>query len=364
MLRPGAVERRLFEPGATEIDVHAVHQHYVHGLRERGATIRTRARVVGAEQRGDRWLVRTGDEEYLTPVVIDAAGAWADRIAALFGVDPVGLRPLRRSAFVADAPPSLAAPMIADIDDRYYLKPEVGRVLCSPSEETPHDPADVRPDEVEIARAIEAINEVTTLDIRHVRAQWGGLRSFVADGRPVVGYGAPGFFWFAGQGGYGIRWRPPSPHRRRPGARRVAAGRRRRSRADGCRARARAPRDQLGILVGNRPICLVDHGSGRPQRRRTFLSGGGRPARARRSGRAPRPRRTSSGESSRRFTSADPTITPSANSAISRPARRSDTPSPTPTGEVGAARAPARTEVAAASPTEVRAPVTPMTALA
>jgi D-arginine dehydrogenase len=208
LLRPGAIERALFEPDATEIDVHAVHQHYVHGLRERGATIRTRARVIGAEPHDGGWLVRTTDETFVTPVVVNAAGAWADHVAGLFGVAPVGLRPLRRSAFVADAPPGTGAPMIADIDDRYYVKPERGRVLCSPSEETPHDPGDARADEVEIARAIDAINEVTTLGIRHVRSQWGGLRSFVADRRPVVGYGAPGFFWFAGQGGYGIQMAP------------------------------------------------------------------------------------------------------------------------------------------------------------
>lgn len=210
LLRPGAVECALLEPDATEIDVHAVHQHYVRGLRSRGAAIRTGARVSAATPIEGGWQVHIGGDVVTAPVVVNAAGAWADELAAAFGAPPVGLRPLRRSAFVVDAPPGAGGPMIADIDDRYYVKPERGRLLCSPSEQTPQPPGDARPDEVEIARAIEAINEVTTLDIRHVRSQWAGLRSFVADGSPVVGFdpAAPGLFWFAGQGGYGIQMAP------------------------------------------------------------------------------------------------------------------------------------------------------------
>jgi D-arginine dehydrogenase len=140
-------------------------------------------------------------------VVVDAAGAWADQVASTFGVATIGLRPLRRTAFMVDAPAGATAPMIADIDNSFYFKPDAARLLCSPSDETPQHPGDARPDEVEIARAIEVINTVTTLDVRHVRSAWAGLRTFTPDRTPAVGYdpAAEGFFWFAGQGGYGIQ---------------------------------------------------------------------------------------------------------------------------------------------------------------
>jgi D-arginine dehydrogenase len=207
LLRPGAVELAMLEPDATEIDVHALHQHYVRGLRERGGLIHTRSPIRSAQRTGGTWTVRTDDQTWTAPTVVNAAGAWADVVAAIFGAAPVGLRPLRRTAFIADAPPGAGAPMIDEVAETCYIKPEVGRVLCSPADETPQDPSDARPDELEIARAIEAINDLTTLDIRHVRASWAGLRSFVPDRTPVVGYDAeqPGLFWYAGQGGYGIQ---------------------------------------------------------------------------------------------------------------------------------------------------------------
>ncbi len=111
---------------------------------------------------------------------------------------------------MVDAPPDARAPMIADIDDAFYVKPDAGRLLCSPADETPQEPGDARADELEIARAIDVINEVTTLDVRHVRARWAGLRTFVADRCPVVGFDGEfqGLFWYAGQGGYGIQLAP------------------------------------------------------------------------------------------------------------------------------------------------------------
>jgi D-arginine dehydrogenase len=210
LLRPGVVEQALLEPGATEIDVHAVHQFYVHGLRERGGRIVTAAAVRTARLDGNEWLVSAAGDEWRAPVVANAAGAWADVVAGLFGARPVGVRALRRTAFTVDAPPGAGAPMIADLDDAFYVKPDAGRLLCSPADETPQRPGDARADELEIARAIDAINAATTVDVRHVRARWAGLRTFVADRSPVVGFDAlrPGFFWFAAQGGYGIQLAP------------------------------------------------------------------------------------------------------------------------------------------------------------
>jgi D-arginine dehydrogenase len=211
LLRPGGVELALLEPAAMEIDVHALHQGYRRGLRDRGAAIAVDAAVAGATRAGGVWTVTMSDRRtVLAAVVVNAAGAWADQVAALFGAAPVGLRALRRSAFMVDAPPGTAGPMICDIGDAFYVKPDAGKLLCSPADETPQQPGDAKPDELEIARAIEVINEVTTLDVRHVRSPWAGLRNFVADRNPVVGFdpAVEGFFWFAAQGGYGIQTAP------------------------------------------------------------------------------------------------------------------------------------------------------------
>ncbi len=205
------IEVAMLEPDAMEVDVHALHQGYVHGLRSRGGTIATAARIVAAQPRGAGWLVRdAAGTEWQARVVVNAAGAWADPVAELFGARPVGLKPLRRTAFMVDAPPGTGGPLVDDIDEDYYFKPDAGRLLCSPADETPQPAADARPDELEIARAIEAINEVSTLDIRHVRSSWAGLRTFAADRTPVVGYDplVSGLFWCAGQGGYGIQTAP------------------------------------------------------------------------------------------------------------------------------------------------------------
>lgn len=210
LLRPGRVERALLEPGAMQIDVDALHQFYVHGLRERGGRVVTRSRVATAEHRAGVWRLGTDQGEWEAPVVANAAGAWADAVARTFDARPAGMRALRRTALIVDAPPAARAPMIADIDDAFYVKPDAGRLLCSPADETPQEPGDARADELEIARAIEVINEVTTLDVRHVRASWAGLRTFVSDRCPVVGFDGdqPGLFWYAGQGGYGIQTAP------------------------------------------------------------------------------------------------------------------------------------------------------------
>jgi D-arginine dehydrogenase len=214
LLRAGYAELALLEPGAMEIDVHALHQGFRSGLRRRGGIVSVSTAVNAAHRRGGVWSIVDGDgRSWQAPVVVNAAGAWADQLGRLFGARPIGLRPLRRTAFTIDAPgPSgvPVGPMIADVDDTFYLKPDGHQALCSPADETLQEPGDARPDELEIARALQAISEATTLPARHVRSSWAGLRSFVADRTPVVGYDhrAEGFFWFAAQGGYGIQIAP------------------------------------------------------------------------------------------------------------------------------------------------------------
>ncbi|WP_033287680.1 NAD(P)/FAD-dependent oxidoreductase [Amycolatopsis jejuensis] len=212
LLRPGYAELALFEPDAMEIDVHAVHQGYVQGLRQRNGIIRTRAKVVSLVRRGPVWTVTdAAGESYEAPVVVNAAGAWVDGVARLAGAAPIGVRPLRRTIFLVSGPGDVTGvPLTADVDEEFYFKPEGGHLLCSPADETPMAPCDARPDEVAIARGLDAINEATVLNVRHVRNSWAGLRSFAPDGHPVVGFDerADGLFWFAGQGGFGVQTAP------------------------------------------------------------------------------------------------------------------------------------------------------------
>ncbi|WP_338885937.1 FAD-dependent oxidoreductase [Rhodococcus sovatensis] len=211
LLRPEHVDVALYEPGSMEVDVHALHQGFVRGLRARGGVVATSSRVASLQRRDGLWHLESADGTvHRAPVVVDAAGAWADSIAETAGARRVGLRPLRRTIFMVAAPEQLdttTLPTLSDIDESFYLKPEGHQMLCSPADETPSEPRDARPDEMEIARALDAIAEATTLTARHVRSSWAGLRSFVADRTPVVGFDPTldGFFWCAGQGGYGIQ---------------------------------------------------------------------------------------------------------------------------------------------------------------
>jgi D-arginine dehydrogenase len=191
---------------AQDIDVMALHAHYVRGLKERGGEIRTAAPVTGLRRDGAGW--RAGD--LTADVVVDAAGAWADRVAAMAGVPTIGLEPRRRTIAVVRAEADPAWPLVVDATDRFYFRPESGRLLISPADETPSEPCDARPDELDVALALDRVNAATTLGLRSVHTAWAGLRSFVADREPVVGSwpGHPGFVFFAGQGGYGIQMAP------------------------------------------------------------------------------------------------------------------------------------------------------------
>ena len=225
-IRPDWVAGGLLEPGASEIDVAALHGGYVGGLRARGGEIHTSAGVAGMRRIGDRWQVTDrGGDTYEASVVVNAAGSWCDIVAGIAGARPVGIHPLRRTVFTIGPPANIddPIPLIADVSGTFYLKPEGPQILCSPADEVPSEPCDARPEEVDIAMAIDVINTATTLDIRHVRSSWAGLRNFVADRSPVAGFDdeVDGFFWFVGQGGYGIQM---SPALARAGASLVRSG--------------------------------------------------------------------------------------------------------------------------------------------
>ena len=170
-------------------------------------------RVTGLTRRGATWHVATDHGEYAAPVVVNAAGAWADEIAALAGVSRLGLVPCRRTAVLIDPPPGMsisAWPFVNDIEEQFYFKPEAGLLFLSPADETPTVPGDAQPEEWDVAAAVDRVQGATTLQIDRLKARWAGLRTFAPDRSPVAGFSseAPGFFWLAGQGGYGIQTAP------------------------------------------------------------------------------------------------------------------------------------------------------------
>lgn len=200
----------VFEPDAADIDVHRLHQGFLRSIRRQGGAILCDAQVVAIHQddRGE-WTVDAGGIRYRARVLVDAAGAWCDRVGALAGVAPIGLVPKRRSIFTFASPPELDTthwPLFGSIDERWYVKPDAGLLLGSPANADAVAPQDVQPEELDIALAIDRIEAATTLSVRP-RRTWAGLRSFVADGDLVGGFApdAPGFFWLAAQGGYGIQ---------------------------------------------------------------------------------------------------------------------------------------------------------------
>jgi D-arginine dehydrogenase len=210
-LRPGWCAAALLEPGALEIDVAGLHQHYLGGVRRRGSRVLVNAAVRSGRHDHGRWLLDTTAGPVAATAVVNAAGAWADRVAAGLGVPPVGLRPLRRTAAVCRAGGvDPAWPLISDVGETFYFRPEGAGVLLSPADETPSEPCDARPEDADVALAIERVNAATTLGLRSVVTAWAGLRTFAPDRDPVVGPdpAAPGLWWLAGQGGYGIQTAP------------------------------------------------------------------------------------------------------------------------------------------------------------
>lgn len=211
VLRPERIAGGLYEPVARDIDVAALHQVFVRIARGHGAEIRTGSPVTGIERSSGRWSVTAATGTVTAGAVVNAAGAWGDRVAALAGIPPIGLQPMRRTAFMVPGSHDYRDwPFVVDADHRFYFKPDGTQLLCSLAEEDPDDPGDPRPRMEDVAMAIERINEMTTLGIRSVNSQWTGLRTFSPDRDLVIGEepSAPGFFWLVGQGGIGIATSP------------------------------------------------------------------------------------------------------------------------------------------------------------
>lgn len=207
------VDCALIEPGSCDLDVNVIHRGFLRGAREAGAELAVNSEVKAIEKTASGWRVSTGAGDIAARVVIDAAGAWADEIAKLAGVPGVGLTPKRRTAFTFAFEPQMdvrTLPTVIDVAEEFYFKPEAGRLLGSPADETPVAPCDVQADEYDIAVAIDRIMRATKLKVTSLKSRWAGLRSFVQDKSPVVGFdeSVEGFFWLAAQGGYGIQTAP------------------------------------------------------------------------------------------------------------------------------------------------------------
>jgi D-arginine dehydrogenase len=213
VLRADQVDGGLLDPHAADIDVHALHQGFLRQARANGMQLVCDARATAIERHEGVWQVHTGGRTWRAPVLVDAAGAWADELAALAGIARIGLQPKRRAAFLFTPPAGVTTahwPCVCSVDEGWYFKPDAGALLGSPANADPVPPHDVRPEELDIATGIARIEAMTTLAIRRPTHTWAGLRSFVPDGDLVAGFepAAPGFFWLAAQGGYGIQTAP------------------------------------------------------------------------------------------------------------------------------------------------------------
>ena len=203
----------LHSPEDMDIDVAVLHWGYIRAVRARGGLLVGDAEVLSLKRQEAVWTAVTRAGDFQAPIIVNAAGAWADEIGALAGAAPIGLVPKRRTAFTFDPPMDLTLPGLPGViaaDESWYLKPEAGHLLGSPADETPSAPCDAQPEELDMAIAIDLIERHTTLKVGRLVSKRAGLRSFVADKSPVVGMepGLDGFCWCAGQGGYGIQTAP------------------------------------------------------------------------------------------------------------------------------------------------------------
>lgn len=199
--------------GLADIEVHELHQGFLRMLKLRGGSIRTESQVVRLERDLRGWLVGTARGAVHGAIVVNAAGAWADEIAKLAGAQSIGLQPLKRTVCLIDPPAGTRVgswPMVINVEEEFYLKVDAGKLLLSPADETLTEPCDVQPDEMDIAVAVHRLERATTLEVTRIAQRWAGLRSFVADRSPVVGFDSrqPDFFWMAALGGYGIQTAP------------------------------------------------------------------------------------------------------------------------------------------------------------
>lgn len=210
---PGIVGAVL-DPAGRKLDAHAMLEGHRKALTAAGGKLVTNAGVSSLRREAGRWIVDTVHGSWSARIVVNAAGAWVDEVAAMAGIAPIGITPLRRTVITFDAPEGMdvsAWPFTKTVGPGFYIEPEGrGRILACPMDEHPTGPCDAQPEEEDVALAAWRVEEATTLQVRRIASKWAGLRSFAPDRRPVAGFDAraPGFFWLAGQGGFGLQTSP------------------------------------------------------------------------------------------------------------------------------------------------------------
>jgi D-arginine dehydrogenase len=212
-LRQDACVGGVHEPDAKAIDVDMLQQEFLRRARVWGARVVTNCRIEQISRQQGAWILEADGQTIRASAVVDAAGAWADQVAAMAGVEPADLTPMRRTAFLFpshDGDGHETWPFTIDINETWYFEPHGPVMLGSNCDEHPDVPRDVRAEDIDVAEAIEKINAMTSLEIRRVLKQWAGLRTFARDRLPVLGKDSrvPGFFWYAGLGGFGIMTAP------------------------------------------------------------------------------------------------------------------------------------------------------------
>lgn len=205
--------RAVLSPGCMDMDVAAQHQGYLQGMRQRGGQLQVNAAPQRIQRKNGLWQVETPQGQWAAPWLVNAAGAWVDAVAEQAGVAPLGFTPMRRTVVVVDGPADQDFshwPMVMDAEEQFYFKPESGGILLTPADETPVKPHDVQPEELDMAIAVDRMEQVLDLEVRRLRHSWAGLRTFAPNRVLVIGEDPdhPGFFWLGGQGGYGIMTAP------------------------------------------------------------------------------------------------------------------------------------------------------------
>lgn len=213
LLKKNYAAAGILDTSGSDIDVNSLHQGYLTKFKQLGGRLKVNQRVTCLQKLSDGWLIKTDSESFSAGVIVNAAGAWADEVGSMAGAEKIGLQPKRRTALIIDAPPNTdltSMPLVADINEAFYMKPDAQRLLLSPANADPMPPCDAQPEELDIAFCIDQIEQAFDLEVKTVRRKWAGLRSFVKDGEPVTGYSelADNFFWLAAQGGYGIQSSP------------------------------------------------------------------------------------------------------------------------------------------------------------
>ncbi|MBO6824764.1 MAG: FAD-binding oxidoreductase [Sneathiella sp.] len=213
LLQTQYINAALYDEKSADIDVDALHQHYLKTFRALGGEIQTTCEVTGLSNGSTGWTIETPEDEYQTAIIVNAAGAWADELAKLANLPAAGLTPKRRTALLVSPPNEMdieQLPMTVDVEEQFYLKPDAGKLLLSPADETPSAPCDAQPEELDVAICVDRIEKAFDLQVRRIDHKWAGLRSFFPDKCPIAGFdpSAEGFFWLAGQGGYGIQSAP------------------------------------------------------------------------------------------------------------------------------------------------------------